>query len=123
MIKETATHTREINPWLGLFGFLGFLPLFTNVTGMAYGFIMFFSLYFEGKMSGTLKDERYIANKLKAESSAADIAFIGIAIVLVAANQGFFITEMEQVVSALAIIYGGGQVLRKAILYILETME
>ncbi len=123
MTKETTTHTRVISPWRGLFGFLGFLPLVIGGSGLAYTFLMYFGLYFEGKMSGTLKDERYIANKLKAESYAGDIIFIGVIIVVMIIHQGFFITEMKQVVAILSIICGVYQILTKAILYMLETVE
>ncbi len=123
MAKKPTTHTREISPWRGLFGFFGFLPLFIDVSGLMYVFLMYFGLYFEGKMSGTLKDERYIANKLEAESYAGDILFIGVVIVVAITHQGFFITEMEQAVTILSIICGVYGILTQALLYMLETVE
>jgi len=83
--KFKATHTKKINPrfgLLGFMGFLGFLPMYLNVTNVFhvptffffFGFFGFFGFHYEGKMSCTLIDERFIINKNRASSIASKVA-------------------------------------------------
>ena len=78
-MKHASKYTRKISPRLGLLGLLGFL----GFAGLAtyrlsqgffpfvfFGFFGFFGFYYEGKMSATLMDERFLQNKLRAERKA-----------------------------------------------------
>lgn len=80
------THTRRINPKLGILGFFGFLgftgfiPIALNLTTtfpapsffffFFFAFFAFFGFYYEGKMSDTLMDERFLANQNRAAAIA-----------------------------------------------------
>lgn len=80
--KAKQQYTRSISPkwglfgFLGLLGFVGFVP--QNIGGQAaapfpclfFCFFGFFGLYYEGKMSHTLMDERYKMNALRAQAAA-----------------------------------------------------
>ena len=82
--RLSVTHTRKINPrfgllgFLGFMGFLGFLPIVLNIMDVIhvptffffFSFFGFFGFYYEGKMSGTLIDERFLFNKNRASSIA-----------------------------------------------------
>jgi len=95
--KFRATHTKKINPRLGLLGllgfmgFLGFLPMYLNVMDVFhvptffffFAFFGFFGFHYEGKMSDTLIDERFIFNKNRASSIASKIALWLVIIVTV----------------------------------------
>jgi len=97
------THTPIINPAFGLFGIAGFLG-FIGLVPFAYGeeivtyptfFFMFaffgyFNLYYKGKMSGTLIDERFRHNASRASLLAYKIAFgfvIGVNALIIASFQ------------------------------------
>ncbi|NCB63004.1 MAG: DUF3796 domain-containing protein [Clostridia bacterium] len=88
-------YTRIISPrlgWLGvlgLLGFLGVLPIYSH-DGLAipfpflfFGFFGFFGFYYEGKMSHTLKDERYQFNAFKAEATANKAALMLVLLVTI----------------------------------------
>ena len=73
--QASARTARAVNPrlgLLGLLGFLGFLGFWTYRTDgsiFPFGFFLFFGFFgffFEGKLSGTLMDERYRENQLRA---------------------------------------------------------
>lgn len=77
--QETANTTRRLNPKLGLLGFTGFLGFGGFWTYSAYeavfpfiffAFFGFFGFFYEGKMSNTLMDERYVENRTQAELTA-----------------------------------------------------
>lgn len=86
--KPKQTHTRKINPKLGmlgffgLLGFAGFVPSVYNLQNLFpvpflfffFAFFGFFGFYFEGKMSGTLIDERFETNAYRAAATANRIA-------------------------------------------------
>lgn len=88
--KDKSTHTRKINPKLGLLGFLGFLgfsgflPKILNLQDSItvpiffffFSFFGFFSFYYEGKMSDTLIDERFESNSYRASAIANKVALI-----------------------------------------------
>jgi hypothetical protein len=83
-MNHPARYTRKIDPRLGLIGFCGFFGFFGFVTCLAehiffpfvfFSFFGFFGLYYEGKMSSTLMDERFLENKLRADRKAYTICF------------------------------------------------
>ncbi|MEF9960352.1 MAG: DUF3796 domain-containing protein [Niameybacter sp.] len=82
--------TRTISKHLGWLGFLGFMGpiayLTTDWTGsLAFlVFFGFFSFYFEGKMSGTLRDERYLENERRAQGVAYRVGLMIIFLSLIA---------------------------------------
>ena len=68
---EQNTRTRRINPrlgWLGLLGLLGILGFFTGegFLFLFFWFFGFFGFFYEGKLSNTLRDERFILNQQRA---------------------------------------------------------
>jgi len=80
--------TKKVNPTLGFLGllgflgFLGFIPMTYAEETMTYPAFFFFfagfgyfNLYYKGKMSGTLIDERFRLNESRASSLAYKIAF------------------------------------------------
>ena len=71
-----ANRARTVSPrlgWLGLLGFLGFGGFWTyHVNGAVFPFVFFlffgfFGFFFEGKLSGTLMDERFREEAARAE--------------------------------------------------------
>lgn len=76
--------TKKINPMLGLLGFGGLIgvagfPVY-NRTGMTFPFLFFalfgmFGFFYEGKMSKTFMDERYMEDRMKAENKALSMGF------------------------------------------------
>lgn len=71
--------TRKLNPKLGFLGFLGLLGFLgfwaypaqkAAAPFMWFIFFGFFGFFFEGKMSETFMDERYVENKMKAQLKA-----------------------------------------------------
>ena len=96
-MKRASKYTRKISPRLGLLGFLGFL----GFAGLAtyrlsqsffpfvfFAFFGFFGFYYEGKLSATLMDERFLQNKLRAEHKAyslcGGISFLALVLTSVA---------------------------------------
>lgn len=93
---KATNRTRKLNPKLGLLGFLGFLGFagfwsygaLGDLTPFAFfGFFGFFGFFFEGKMSGTLMDERYKENAAKAERNSYRVGFIIIFLLLILGGQ------------------------------------
>lgn len=83
-MSNSTKYTRKIDPRLGLFGFLGFLGFFGIITYrlehvyfpfVFFSFFGFFGFYYEGKMSLTMMDERFLQNKLRADRKACSICF------------------------------------------------
>ena len=79
-----ANKTRKLNPKLGLLGLLGFLGFSGfwaySVRGDVFPFAFFlffgfFGFFYEGKMSGTFKDERFRENAARAQLTAYKITF------------------------------------------------
>lgn len=77
---EQPSRTRRINPrlgWLGLLGFLGFFGIPCYILfGQSFPFLFFcffgfFGFFFEGKLSGILRDERFCQNELRASANAS----------------------------------------------------
>ena len=100
----TLQSTRTINPklgFLGLLGFAGFLGFWTySVDKTIFPFVFFlffgfFGFFYEGKMSNTLIDERYKANK-----TSLSIIFLAILIL----GQGKLMDNLEYTLIALVIV-------------------
>lgn len=99
MLKKTDKgKTRKLNPklgFLGVLGFAGFLGIWSYQAGnevfpfIFFGFFGFFGFFFEGKMSNTLMDERYVENRMKAQLQAYRIGFFITAITLIATSWGW----------------------------------
>lgn len=77
--KADNVRTRKLNPklgFLGILGFAGFLGLWSYPANndvfpfIFFSFFGFFGFFFEGKMSNTLMDERFIENRMKAQLQA-----------------------------------------------------
>ena len=97
--RQTAEsgRTRRLSPKFGLLGFLGFFGFagfwsygaFGDLTPFAFFvFYGFFGFFYEGKMSGTLMDERFRENAARAELKAYRVGFAAIFLLLVLAGQG-----------------------------------
>lgn len=93
--EKQNNRTRKLNPklgWLGILGFVGLLGIWSYQENnevfpfIFLGFFGFFGFFFEGKMSNTLKDERYIENRMKAQLKAYRIGFSITAITLIASS-------------------------------------
>lgn len=96
MLKKTDKgKTRKLNPklgFLGVLGFAGFLGIWSYQAGnevFPFIFFGFFGFFFEGKMSNTLMDERYVENRMKAQLQAYRIGFSITAITLIATSWGW----------------------------------
>lgn len=92
-----SNHTRRISPKLGLlgilglFGFLGFYTYFNYKIYFPFcffAFFGFFGFFFEGKMSNTFMDERFQANRLRAQRDASAAGMIIAFLLLVIIGQG-----------------------------------
>lgn len=107
--------TRKLNPRLGLLGFLGFfgfLGFWTyNTTHTVFPFVFFvffgfFGFFYEGKMSGTLMDERFVENRVRAELTAHRVAMniIFLSLILLNLNSGALFGRLEYTLIALTIL-------------------
>lgn len=105
--------TRKLNPKLGLLGFLGF---FGCLGFWSYGafrevfpfiffvFFGFFGFFYEGKMSNTLMDERFVENKLRAEAAAHHVTQAVLLLTLVLAGRGALLGNLEYTLVAVLIV-------------------
>lgn len=88
-MKRKENITRKISPWLGLLGFMGILgpicyKLTNDPTALIFiAFFGFFGFYFEGKMSGTLMDERFKYNQQRAAAVAGKVNSLGMVFALI----------------------------------------
>ncbi len=87
--------TRKLNPklgYLGILGFMGFLGIWSYQASrevfpfIFFGFFGFFGFFFEGKMSDTLMDERYMENRKNAQLKAYRIGFSIMTMTLIASS-------------------------------------
>lgn len=110
--QASASTARPVNPrlgLLGLLGFLGFLGFWTYRTdGSIFPFVFFlffgfFGFFFEGKLSGTLMDERYRENQLRARTTANRIA-LTIIFLAVLLGQGKIMGNLELTLVAFVIV-------------------
>lgn len=132
---KEQSHTRKINPKLGLLGFLGFAgftgflfdisPTSIPFPCFFFSFFGFFGFYYEGKMSNTLIDERFRANSYKAEAIANKIAlsaiiFVTIFLLIRATNLDNLLLIL---VSTVALAFGLSIFLQQYLLYKFENEE
>lgn len=105
--------TRTLNPKLGLLGFcgfLGFLGFWTyqmdkSVYPFAFFlFFGFFGFYYEGKMSNTYMDERFLQNKNKASLKAYKISTSMIFIALLVLGQGRLMGRADYTLIAFIVV-------------------
>lgn len=112
---ETANTTRRLDPRLGLLGFCGFLGFagfwtygsFRDVSPFVFfAFFGFFGFFYEGKMSNTLMDERYVENKLRAELGAhrVVIAIVFAALIVTGLGRGALLGNLEHTLIAVLIV-------------------
>ena len=111
--------TRKINPkfgYLGILGFAGFLGIWSYQASkdvlpfIFFAFFGFFGFFFEGRMSNTLMDERYIENKKNAQLQAYRIGFSITAITLIASSWGWLFRSNDIkllfITISLSLMYG-----------------
>lgn len=105
--------TRKVNPklgFLGLFGFLGFLgfwsyPARGDVSAFLFFlFFGFFGFFYEGKMSGTLMDERFRENAVRAQLNTYKITFSITLLALVILCRGRLFGSLEYTLIATVIV-------------------
>ena len=102
--QASASTARPVDPrlgLLGLLGFMGFLGFWTYRTdGSIFPFVFFlffglFGFFFEGKLSGTLMDERYRENQLRACTTANRVALTIIFLAVLLLGQGKIMGNLE----------------------------
>lgn len=112
--RHTAVpSTRTVDPrlgFLGLLGFAGFLGFWTYSMDktifpfLFFIFFGFFGFFYEGKLSNTLMDERYLENRQKAETVSNKTALLIIVIAAFLIGQGRLLGSWEYSLIALIII-------------------
>lgn len=121
--------TRTLNPKLGLLGFLGFagfLGFWTYPMGQIFPFAFFaffgfFGFFYEGKLSHTMRDERYCAEQKEAQLRAYRIGFSLLFLLMVLAGQGRAAERTGAVLLAgLGLILGATLFLSEYFLYRLD---
>ena len=132
-MKRDTTRTRKISPWLGLLGLLGFIsPILyielSNPNALLFlGFFGFLGFYFEGKMSNTLRDERFQYNEQRAVATASQITHVSMAFILIitvnwVSQRGIEIAYTF-LVAALALLWALQLSLPLGLLYYYENKE
>lgn len=110
---QAASVTRRVDPrlgFLGILGLLGFLGFWTyqmDGTIFPFSFFMFFGFFgffYEGKLSGTLMDERYLENKYRASSTAHKTAVVIIFLATIFLGQGRLMGKLEYTLIAYSIV-------------------
>lgn len=134
---KESNRTRKISPLFGLLGILG-LTGFLGPVGFRlldqtvafyifFAFFGFFSFYFEGKMSNTLMDERFLENKVKAESIANNVFVIIIFFMLFFVGQQRFMMSADAklifVVIVCALALSVNMNLRTGLLYYFDKKD
>lgn len=108
-----AKTTRKLNPKLGLLGFAGFFGCLGFWTYSAFhqvypfiffSFFGFFGFFYEGKMSGTLMDERFEENRIRAESAAHRVVQVMILLTLFLVSRGAILGDLEYTLIAVLIV-------------------
>lgn len=138
--NKKLTHTRKINPMLGLlgllgfFGFTGFIPEIFNLTDVLtapsffffFAFFGFFGFYYEGKMSHTMIDERFQANKYRAEAVANKVCLtlvIVISILTMSMLRVNTYTMLSVLIATIGLAFGLSVFLQQYLLYRFENEE
>ena len=115
--ENEESMTRRISPKLGFLGFLGFagfLGFFTySVDQTVFPFLFFiffgfFGFYYEGKMSDTFMDERFLENKMKAQLNADKIALAIIFLGAILFGQKRFMGNLDYTLILLLIVISLG---------------
>lgn len=87
-MNRLNSDTIKIKSWMGCLGFLGFLGpivyyMSKNTTAFLFEvFFAFFALYWEGKFSTNIKDEKFIYNKLRAGDMSGKFGLVGVIIII-----------------------------------------
>ncbi len=128
--RANSTYTQTMSSAWGLLGFLGFMGLSGFWTFQLNGeifpftffvFFGFFGFYFDGKMSHTLRDERFVENELRAQIVAYSTGLIMTFIVVISMGMGLFARNLEWAVifmiSSISLIWSIAIILRKYLLY------
>lgn len=111
--EGTAQTTRSLSPklgFLGLLGFLGFLgfwsyPAIQDATPFCFFlFFGFFGFFYEGKLSNTFMDERFLENRMRAQHTAMKLGFSVIFLAVVIIGQGKLLGSLEYNFIALLIV-------------------
>ena len=98
-----TNRTRRLNPMLGFLGFFGFLG-FIGGGWFRFVFFGFFGFFYEGKMSSTLMDERFLENKNKAQLMALKAAFAVIILAFIVILVGESFMSMEYLLTVVYIL-------------------
>ena len=112
--QKTANTTRRLNPKLGLLGFTGFLGFGGFWSYSAYeavfpfiffAFFGFFGFFYEGKMSNTFMDERYVENRTRAELTAhrVTVGILGAVLLVVGHGRGALLGSLDYTLIAVLI--------------------
>lgn len=110
---RVSSTSRKISPKLGFLGLLGFLgfPGFWNFdfnqnmsAFVFFIFFGFFGFFFEGKMSGTFRDERYKENKVKAQFASMEIVMLILFITTLVLGWGDLMGSPEYTLIAVRIV-------------------
>lgn len=111
-LAKTKT-TRKLDPKLGLLGFTGFFGCLGFWTYSAFhqvypfiffSFFGFFGFFYEGKMSGTLMDERFEENRIRAEATAHRVTQIMVFLTLLLVSRGALLGNLEYTLIAVLIV-------------------
>lgn len=134
--RSDSPYTQTVNPKLGLLGFLGFLGLYGIWTYKTeqlifpfvfFVFFGFFGFYYDGKMSHTLRDERFIENENRAQIAAYKSGLILMFLVANIVNMRFFSHNLEIsalfMLSSISLIWGIAIFLSKYLLYRYDNGE
>jgi len=128
--RTASPYTPTINPkWgvLGILGFLGLLGIWTFKTDrLIYPFFFFvffgfFGFYYQGKMSNTLRDERFLENEQKAQLVAYKTGLILVFLTASSLGIGVFSHNLAWalifLISSISIIWGLAIFLSSYLLY------
>lgn len=128
--RASSTYTQTMSPKWGLLGLLGFLGLYGFWTfqkdRLIFPFVFFiffgfFGFYFDGKISHTLRDERFIENEQRAQIIAYRSALIMMFIVANSVGMGLFARNLEWTVifliASISLILSIAIILSKYLLY------
>lgn len=125
--RQPRRFTRTLDPRLGLLGFLGFagfLGFWTYPTIFPFAFFVFFGFFgffYEGKLSHTMKDERYYEDQREAQLRAYRIGFTLLFLLMVLAGQGREAAPTGAILLAgMGLILGGTLFLSEYFLYRLD---
>lgn len=88
----------KVKPWFGFFGLLGFFGFAGFLKPEFFTFFMFFvflGLYWDGKMSNDMKDERYEQNLNRSKSILFDISCVFSLVLIIALSYTLNINTLK----------------------------